>query len=44
MQEIKNFTEKKIVGGLVVLDKELVICILTRLGLEYETIFVNFTS
>lgn len=41
---MKNIADQMTVGGFVVSDKELVMCILIGLGPEYETVFVNFTS
>lgn len=43
-KKMKKIADQMTACGFVVSDKELVMCILTRLVPKYETIFVNFTS
>nr|XP_048322509.1 uncharacterized protein LOC125420010 [Ziziphus jujuba var. spinosa]XP_048322510.1 uncharacterized protein LOC125420010 [Ziziphus jujuba var. spinosa]XP_048322511.1 uncharacterized protein LOC125420010 [Ziziphus jujuba var. spinosa] len=43
-KKMKRIADKITVAGFAILEKELVMCILTRLGLEYETVYTNYTS
>ncbi|XP_060669715.1 uncharacterized protein LOC112493124 isoform X2 [Ziziphus jujuba] len=43
-KKMKRIADKITVAGFAILEKELVMCILTRLGPEYETVYTNYTS
>lgn len=43
-KKMKKIVYQMTAGGFLVTEKEVGMCILTRLGHEYEIVFINYTS